>query len=174
VPENIAYAEPSAPSGEPARDEPARKECLRCYLVRMVRAHGCDNTRKWTIVWHDRRAPYDGRLLERLEERGGICCDCEVVFNVWEHEDGDWQEEINDWGEQVGDWLEAEGDGLEGDDHGHEQNRDARQRSGCAGTAASDDPLIPCARWQGWSISEPYDPDDDVDDVDEDDGWRDS
>ena len=160
MPENIAYAEPSAPSGEPARDEPARRECLRCYLVRMIRVYGCDNTRKWTMVWHDRRAPRDGQLIERLEERGGICCDCEVVFNVWEHEEeGDWQEEVND--------------GQEGLAIGRAGNGDTRRWSACAGTAAVD-PLIPCARWQGWSISEPYNPDDDYDDVYEDDVWRDS
>ena len=175
MPENIAYAEPSAPSGEPAHDEPARRECLRCYLVRMVSAHGCDNTRKWTIVWHDRRAPRDGQLMERLEERGGICCDCEVVFNVWEHaEENDWQEEVNGWKEKGSDWLEGGDDGHEQDRDGRAGNGDARRSSACAGTAATDDPLIPCARWQGWSISEPYDPDDDLDDVYEDDGWRDS
>src|SRR5271169_6157157 len=72
MPENIAYAEPSAPSGEPAGDEPTRRECLRCYLVRMIRVHGCDNTRTWTLRWRARRAPRDGQLMEQLEERGGI------------------------------------------------------------------------------------------------------
>jgi hypothetical protein len=84
MPENIACAEPTA-----ASDDPGRDECLRCYLIRMIRAHGCDNTKTWTNRWRERHAPRDQRLIERLEERGGICCDCEVIFNVWQHEGGD-------------------------------------------------------------------------------------
>jgi Protein of unknown function (DUF2695) len=148
MPENIAYAEPSAPSDEPARDEtareePVRDECLRCYLVRMIRVHGCDNTKKWTTRWRGRCAPRDGQLMGRLEERGGICCDCEVLFNVWQHEETDWLGE-----EDEGPWRPQEGD--------------SRQLLTCPG-AASEDPLVPCARWRGWSVSEPYDPDDDDD-----------
>jgi hypothetical protein len=153
MPENIAYAAPSAPSDDPAHDEPGRRECLRCYLVRMVRAHGCDNSKQWTLRWRDRRAPGDGQLIEQLEERGGICCDCEVVFNVWQHEEGDWrQEEVQDWIE--GAWLE-------------DAERDSPGAGGspllaCAG-ASGGDPLVPCARWHGWSVSDPYDPADDLD-----------
>jgi len=74
-------------------DEPGERECLRCYLRRMLRSGGCDNTRKWTTYWRDRRAPGDGLFLSRLEERGGICCDCEVLLNVWEDaDDARWPE----------------------------------------------------------------------------------
>jgi hypothetical protein len=143
MPENITYAKPSATS-----DEPARRECLRCYLVRMIRAHGCDNTKQWTIRWRDSRVPLDGQLLGQLEERGGICCDCEVVFNVWEHEGDDWQEEENAWRGEQGEEV------------------DARTLSACAGAPARD-PLLACARWQGWSVTAPYVPgdDDDYDDI---------
>jgi hypothetical protein len=145
MPDNIAYAEPAVSSGGSADDEPARRECLRCYLVRMIRAHGCDNTKTWTLRWRDRRAPGDGQLLGQLEERGGICCDCEVVFNVWQHEDSDWQEE---------------------------EECDPPRPPACSGTSGGD-PLILCARWQGWSVSDPYDPDDDddYDDVYEEEPW---
>jgi hypothetical protein len=141
MPENIAHAELSAAPGRSPGDEPARRECLRCYLVRMIRAHGCDNTKLWTLRWRDRRAPGDGQLIEQLEERGGICCDCEVVFNVWQQEESDWEE-----GEEGEKW-DASG---------------SQQSPACAGTPGGD-PLVPCARWRGWSISEPYDPDDDDD-----------
>jgi len=146
MPENIAYAEPSATS-----DEPARRECLRCYLVRMIRAHGCDNTKQWTLRWRDRRVPGDGQLLEQLEERGGICCDCEVVFNVWQHEESDWQE---------------------GEDDDGADTSDPRPAQACSGTSGGD-PLVPCTRWQGWSVSDPYDPDDDdgYDDSYEEEPW---
>jgi hypothetical protein len=141
MPENIAHAEPSAAPGESPGDEPARRECLRCYLVRMIRAHGCDNTKLWTLRWRDRRAPGEGQLIEQLEDRGGICCDCEVVFNVWQQEESDWEE------------------GEEGDQVGVS---DPQRSPACSGTSGGD-PLVPCARWRGWSISEPYDPDDDDD-----------
>ncbi|HEY1623820.1 MAG TPA: DUF2695 domain-containing protein [Streptosporangiaceae bacterium] len=142
MPENIAYAKPSAASGEPAGNEPVREECLRCYLARMIRAHGCDNTMKWTLRWRDRRAPGDVQLLDNLEERGGICCDCEVVFNVWQGEEEDWPP-----AEEQGDRSGTAGP----------------LPSRCAG-AAGGDPLMLCARWRGWSLSDPYDPDDDDDD----------
>jgi hypothetical protein len=146
MPEHIAYAEPSAASSGSAGDAPGRQECLRCYLVRMIRAHGCDNTKKWTIRWRDRRAPGDGQLMEQIEERGGICCDCEVVFNVWEHEDPDWEVE---------------------QDSARSGTADSRGLA-CPGTSGGD-PLVPCSRWRGWSVSDPYDPDDD--DVCEEDPW---
>lgn len=63
--------------------DPGKRECLRCYLVRMVDEFGCDNTHRWTIRWRELRAPRATALLDRLAERGGICCDCEVLFNVY-------------------------------------------------------------------------------------------
>ena len=74
----------SARLGKAEPDEPRERECLRCYLGRMLLQHGCDNTRRWTVRWHARRAPDDDQLLDELADRGGICCDCEVVMNVWE------------------------------------------------------------------------------------------
>jgi hypothetical protein len=111
----------------------------------MIRAHGCDNTKTWTLRWRDRRAPGDGQLLGQLEDRGGICCDCEVLFNVWEHEESDWQEDGGS------DWPGEEGGRTDGS-----------RWLACLGTPGGD-PLVPCARWQGWSVSEPYDPAEDVD-----------
>lgn len=81
--ETIAPAKP----GRAMPDEPGERECLRCYLGRMLAQHGCDNTRTWTIRWRDRRAPGNKRLLDELADRGGLCCDCEVVINVWESDD---------------------------------------------------------------------------------------
>jgi hypothetical protein len=70
----------SDPSGNP---DPSQHECLRCYLMRMVNLAGCDGTHRWTVRWRDARAPRATGLLRKLERRGGICCDCEVLFNVW-------------------------------------------------------------------------------------------
>ena len=63
--------------------EPGERECLRCFLMRMIREFGCDGTHRWTIRWRDLRAPRARGLIGRLQRRGGCCCDCEVIFNVF-------------------------------------------------------------------------------------------
>jgi hypothetical protein len=62
--------------------EPDEKECLRCFLLRMISEFGCAGTHRWTIRWRDLRAPLATALLDRLRELGG-CCDCEVLLNVF-------------------------------------------------------------------------------------------
>ncbi len=61
---------------------PGERECLRCYLLRMITEFGCDGTYRWTIRWRDIRAAQPRGLLRQLEQRGG-CCDCEVLMNVF-------------------------------------------------------------------------------------------
>lgn len=63
--------------------EPGPRECLRCYLIRMLNEFGCNNTHRWTRQWRDSRAPRARSLIERLQRRGACCCDCEVIFNVF-------------------------------------------------------------------------------------------
>jgi hypothetical protein len=63
--------------------EPGQRECLRCYLVRMLSEFGCDNTHRWTRRWRDARAPRATSLIGRLRQSGACCCDCEVIFNVF-------------------------------------------------------------------------------------------
>jgi hypothetical protein len=63
--------------------EPAERECLRCYLLRMISEFGCDGTHRWTVRWRDLRAPRARGLVQRMRRRGGLCCDCEVIFNVF-------------------------------------------------------------------------------------------
>jgi hypothetical protein len=62
--------------------EPGERECLRCFLLRMISEFGCDGTHRWTIRWRGLRAPLATSLLDKLEQLGG-CCDCEVVLNVF-------------------------------------------------------------------------------------------
>jgi hypothetical protein len=64
--------------------EPAERECLRCFLLRMVNEFGCDGTHRWTVRWRDLRAPRATGLPRRLGQLGG-CCDCEVLLNVFPH-----------------------------------------------------------------------------------------
>jgi hypothetical protein len=71
MPETIAHTEPRMA----APDEPGERECLLCYLGRTLRQHGCDNTKRSTIRWRDRRFPGHDQLLTELEDRGGCCCE---------------------------------------------------------------------------------------------------
>ncbi|GAB3496912.1 DUF2695 domain-containing protein [Amycolatopsis cihanbeyliensis] len=58
------------------------RECLPCYVSRMLDEFGCDNTLRWAKHWRDACAP-DGRGLEReLQDRGGFC-DCGIGYNVY-------------------------------------------------------------------------------------------
>ena len=63
--------------------EPGQRECLRCFLVRMISEFGCDGSHRWTVRWRDLRAPRALGLVPRLQRRGAVCCDCEVIFNVF-------------------------------------------------------------------------------------------
>jgi Protein of unknown function (DUF2695) len=67
-----------------ALTEPADRECLRCFLLRMVSEFGCAGTVRWTVRWRDQRAPQATGLLRRLEQLGAGC-DCEIVMNVFPH-----------------------------------------------------------------------------------------
>ncbi len=67
-----------------ALTEPDERECLRCFLLRMLNEFGCDGTHRWAIRWRDVRAPQASGLPARLAELGG-CCDCEVLLNVFPH-----------------------------------------------------------------------------------------
>src|SRR5258708_29876886 len=61
---------------------PARAECLRCFLLRMITEFGCDGTFRWTIRWPDVCAGHPGKLLGQLAGRGGYC-DCGVLVDVY-------------------------------------------------------------------------------------------
>lgn len=62
--------------------EPGDRECLRCYLLRMLDEFGCSGTLRWTEHWRDLLAPRAHALAKRLAARGGFC-DCEVILNVY-------------------------------------------------------------------------------------------
>ena len=54
--------------------EPGERECLRCYLLRMIEQFGCDNTHRWTKRWRDLyrgRASVE-RAFGRLKHEGGL------------------------------------------------------------------------------------------------------
>ena len=79
MPESIVGRTETGAGG--ANSDPGERECLRCYLMRMLAESGCDGTHRWTLRWRDVRAPRATGLATALERRGGYC-DCEVIFNA--------------------------------------------------------------------------------------------
>jgi hypothetical protein len=61
---------------------PRPRECLFCFVDRMLTAFGCDCTLRWVRRWRELRLPRASGLEERLGRRGGFC-DCEVFLNGW-------------------------------------------------------------------------------------------
>jgi Protein of unknown function (DUF2695) len=66
--------------------EPASRECLRCYLMRMISEFSCDGTHRWTVLWRDRRAPQARNLVARIQGERHCNCDCEVLANAFPDE----------------------------------------------------------------------------------------
>jgi hypothetical protein len=59
------------------------RECVACYVLRMVHQFGCAQGLRFTLRWRDERAPRATALPRRLVGMGATC-DCELLFNVWE------------------------------------------------------------------------------------------
>ena len=65
-----------------ALTRPHPRECLFCFVDRMLVAFGCDCTLRWARRWRDQRLPRATGLERRLG-RSGAFCDCEVFLNGW-------------------------------------------------------------------------------------------
>jgi hypothetical protein len=63
--------------------KPGERECLRCFLMRMISEFGCDGTYRWTIRWRGECAPRARGLIGRMQQCGACCCDCEVAFTMF-------------------------------------------------------------------------------------------
>lgn len=82
--EAAEYLKRVTPSERTASDapEPDPEECLRCYVDRMVAAHGCDTSLRFAKKWLAGSAVANPRKVLRWFESNGGCCDCEVLMNV--------------------------------------------------------------------------------------------
>lgn len=76
---HILTRRPIDPDGERA---PGARECVACYVHRMVESDGCSDELRWVEHWRRLRARRATALRARLERRGGMC-DCDVVSLVW-------------------------------------------------------------------------------------------
>src|SRR5689334_325301 len=65
------------------RSVPAERECVACYVARMLTAFGCDTSLRWAIRFRDLRSPTATSLGRRLGAVGGFC-DCEIFLNGYQ------------------------------------------------------------------------------------------
>lgn len=61
---------------------PRSRECLLCYVARMLEEFRCDCTLRFALAYRDRRAPHATALVRRLASAGGLC-DCEIFLHGW-------------------------------------------------------------------------------------------
>lgn len=57
---------------------PHPRECVLCYLARMLHDHDCDSTLRWTGRFRELRSPSATGLEERMRRTDGSC-DCTIV-----------------------------------------------------------------------------------------------
>ena len=62
---------------------PEPRECLVCYVHRMLMEFGCDCRLRFAAHYRDVRAPRAIGLERRLGRMGGSC-DCEIFFNSYD------------------------------------------------------------------------------------------
>ncbi|MDO5534052.1 MAG: DUF2695 domain-containing protein [Propionibacteriaceae bacterium] len=72
---------------------PSGRECLLCYVQRMVATHGCDTTLRFAQHFRAVRAPRATALERRLISKGGFC-DCEIFLNAYDVSPEVWSPEI--------------------------------------------------------------------------------
>jgi hypothetical protein len=80
----VSHGVPGAFLAEVQRDltAPRKRECLACYVGRMLDEFGCDDTLRWARHWRAVCAPRATGMTRRLASRGGFC-DCEIALNVY-------------------------------------------------------------------------------------------
>lgn len=78
---------------------PGLRECLLCYVHRMLIRFGCDTTLRFAKRFRDACAPRATGLGDRLGRMGGFC-DCEIFLNGYDLHDKYWiPERISSEGE---------------------------------------------------------------------------
>lgn len=62
---------------------PRDRECVLCFVDRMLDEFGCDCTLRWAKRWRALCAPSATALVRRLGSAGGYC-DCEIFLNGYD------------------------------------------------------------------------------------------
>src|SRR3954463_9858356 len=60
------------------------KECLCCYVARLLDEFPCDGSHRHAIRYRDAMAPHATALTKRLRDVGACCCDCELFLNGYQ------------------------------------------------------------------------------------------
>jgi len=84
---------------------PDPRECLLCYVHRMVQEFGCDGRLRFAVHYRDARAPRATGLERRLGRAGGYC-DCEVFLNGFDLRPRYWVPEVAPEQDDDGDYDE--------------------------------------------------------------------
>jgi len=110
---------------------PLPRECLLCFVHRMLEAFGCRTTLRFATRYRDLRAPRAVGLERRLGDRGGFC-DCEIFINGWSAAPHLWTPEVV--AEHDG-WVEV-----------LEEAEPPSSMPGCLGVRLGS--TQPCALWE--------------------------
>ncbi len=62
--------------------QPRERECLCCYVARMLAKVPCDNSLRLALHYRDVAAPRASGLAQQLSRMGGYC-DCEMLMNSY-------------------------------------------------------------------------------------------
>lgn len=81
---------------------PEPRECLLCYVHRMMMEFGCDGRLRFAGHYRDARAPRATALERRLGTAGGYC-DCEIFLNGYELRQAYWVPEMGSQQEDLDD-----------------------------------------------------------------------
>lgn len=73
--------------------DPLPRECLLCYVGRMVDEFGCDGSLRFATHYRAVRAPRATALETRLGRKGGYC-DCEIFLNGYDLHPRYWTPEV--------------------------------------------------------------------------------
>jgi hypothetical protein len=74
---------------------PEPRECLLCYVHRMLVEFGCDGRLRFAGHFRDLRAPRATALERRLGMTGGYC-DCEIFLNGYDLRQVYWVPEVGE------------------------------------------------------------------------------
>ena len=63
--------------------EPAPRECVACYVARMLADQRCDGTLTWATAFRDHSSPTATGLERRMANAGGTC-DCAILSHGYQ------------------------------------------------------------------------------------------
>jgi hypothetical protein len=119
---------------------PRERECLCCYVARMLAEYSCDGTHRHAFRFQQARAPRATGFAARLGRLGACCCDCELFLNGYQLPSSPYESLYDDGVDDDGvddDGVDA--DGADADPGGVGALPD------CAGVRRGS--LQPCGAW---------------------------